>query len=232
MTNNKLKCLIIDDEPAAQAVLKHFISMIDFLEIKALCNNTKQANLALRDYSDINLLFLDINMPKETGLDFYKSLKNPPAVIFTTAYPQYAVNAFDLTAVDYLLKPISFERFSSAVNKAYKQHINFENEAASSILVKSNKVLHQINLSDIHVIEAFGDYVKVHSETKTVVTNSTLTNFLNELTASNFIRCHKSFAVNKNLVNVVEGNTIYIRNHQIPIGQKYKTTFLEQLKTT
>jgi DNA-binding LytR/AlgR family response regulator len=169
-------------------------------------------------------------MPKQSGLDFYKSLKNAPAVIFTTAYPQFAVDAFDLTAVDYLLKPIAFERFLNAVNKAYQQLINFENEVSNSILVKSNKVLHQINLSDIHVIEAFGDYVKIHTQTKTIVTNSTLTNFLNELTASNFIRCHKSFAVNKNLVNVVEGNTIYIKTQQIPVGQKYKASFLEHLK--
>lgn len=230
MTNNKLKCLIIDDEPAAQAVLKHFISMIDFLEIKKLCINTQQAQIALEEHRDINLLFLDINMPKETGLDFYNSLKNPPAVIFTTAYPQYAVNAFDLTAVDYLLKPISFERFLNAVNKAYQQLIHFENEVSNSILIKSNKVLHQINLSDIQVIEAFGDYIKIHTEAKTVVTNSTLTNFLKELTTSNFIRCHKSFAVNKNLVDVVEGNTIHIKTQQIPIGQKYKATFLKRFK--
>ena len=229
MANKVLTCLIVDDEPAAQAVLKHFISMIDFVQITSVCSNTKQAQVALNEHNDIDLIFLDINMPKQSGLDFYKSLENAPAVIFTTAYPQFAVDAFDLTAVDYLLKPIAFERFLNAVNKAYQQLINFENEVSNSILVKSNKVLHQINLSDIHVIEAFGDYVKIHTETKTIVTNSTLTNFLNELTASNFIRCHKSFAVNKNLVNVVEGNTIYTKTQEVPIGQKYKATFLEHL---
>lgn len=230
MNHKILKCLVIDDEPSAQAVLKHFIGMIDFVEIKSLCFNTNDAQTALQKYNDINLIFLDINMPKQSGLEFYKSLNNPPAVIFTTAYPQFAVDAFDLTAIDYLLKPIAFERFLSAVNKAYQQLINFENEVSNNILLKSNKILHQINLSDIQVIEAFGDYVKIHTETKTIVTNSTLTNFLNELTTSNFIRCHKSFAVNKNLVNVVEGNTIYIKAREVPIGPKYKKAFLEQLK--
>lgn len=222
--------MIIDDEPSAQAVLKHFIGMIDFIEIKSLCFNTNEAQMALQKYNDINLTFLDINMPKKSGLEFYKSLNNPPAVIFTTAYPQFAVDAFDLTAIDYLLKPIAFERFLSAVNKAYQQLANFENEATNSILIKANKVLHQINLVDIYVVEALGDYVKIHTKDKIVVTNSTLTNFLKELPASTFIRCHKSFAVNKNLVNVVEGNTIYMSSQQIPIGQKYKTAFLERFK--
>lgn len=230
MTGNTLKCLIIDDEPSAQAVLKHYISMINFVEIKSLCFNTNEAQIALQKHNDINLIFLDINMPKTSGLDFYKSLKNPPAVIFTTAYPQFAVEAFNITAIDYLLKPISFERFLDAVNKASQKLINSKNEVTNSIIIKANKVLHQVNLNDILFIEAYGDYVKIHTNEKTIVTNSTFSNFIKDLPSSNFTRCHKSFVVNKNLVNVVEGNTIYIKSQQIPIGQKYKAVFLEQLK--
>lgn len=231
MITKPIKCIIVDDEPSAQAVLKHFISMIDFIDIKSLCFNTEEAEKALQKHQDINLIFLDINMPKVSGLKFYKSLQNPPEVILTTAYPQYALEAFDINAVDYLLKPIAFERFSAAANKVLEKLKNLPTIANQSIVVNSNKVLHQIIINDILFVEAFGDYIKIRTTEKVVVVNSALSNFLNELPAEQFVRCHKSFVVNKKLINVVEGNCINIEKYQIPIGQKYKSEFIENLKT-
>ncbi len=231
MITKPIKCIIVDDEPSAQAVLKHFISMIDFIDIKSLCFNTEEAEKALDKHRDINLIFLDINMPKVSGLNFYKSLSDPPEVILTTAYPQYALEAFDINAVDYLLKPIAFERFSAAVNKVLEKLMNLPTIANQSIVVNSNKVLHQIIINDILFVEAFGDYIKIHTTEKVVVVNNSLSNFLKELPSEQFARCHKSFVVNKNLINVVEGNTIHIEKLSIPIGLKYKAEFLANLKS-
>lgn len=231
MITKPIKCIIVDDEPSAQAVLKHFISMIDFIDIKSLCFNAEEAEKALLKNQDINLIFLDINMPKVSGLNFYKSLSDPPEVILTTAYPQYALEAFDINAVDYLLKPIAFERFFAAVKKVFEKLKNLPTIANQSIVVNSNKVLHQIIINDILFVEAFGDYIKIHTTDKVVVVNNSLSNFLKELPSEQFARCHKSFVVNKNLINVVEGNTIHIEKLSIPIGLKYKAKFLANLKS-
>lgn len=231
MTTKSIKCIIVDDEPSAQAVIRHFISKIDFIEIKSLCFNTEEAEKALHQDQDINLIFLDINMPKVSGLSFYKSLKNPPEVILTTAYPQYALEAFDINAIDYLLKPIAFERFTAAVNKVLEKLKNLPTIANQSIVVNSNKVLHQIIINDIVFVEALGDYIKIHTTEKVVVINSSLSNFVDDLPAEQFVRCHKSFVVNKKLINVVEGNKININKLSIPIGLKYKVSFLENLKS-
>ncbi|TPV33259.1 response regulator transcription factor [Paucihalobacter ruber] len=229
MTNKPIKCIIVDDEPAAQAVMKHFIGMVDFVEIKAICFNANEAKIALKTHPDTNLIFLDINMPGESGLNFYKQLDNPPELILTTAYPQYAVEAFEINATDYLLKPIAFERFMSALDKVSDKIATPETKLAQHIIIKSNKVIHQVNLEELQMVEAFGDYIKIHTSEKIIVSNNTLTNFLNQL-PDYFLRCHKSFVVNKNLINLVEGNTISINHLKIPIGQTYKTKFIERLQ--
>lgn len=226
-----IRCLIIDDEPSSQNVLKHFVKDISFLELVAVCNNAIDGLQALKTHDNIDLLFLDINMPKISGLTFYKSLQNPPHVIFTTAYPQYAVEGFEVNAIDYLLKPFSFDRFFMAVNKVLDLKKNKETSNTEQfIMVKSNKVLHKIFLNSLEYIEAFGDYVKLHRNDDFILTNSTFSNILALLPDSQFVRTHKSFAVNVDLINSVAGNRVFINSKTISIGQTHKQAFLNKLE--
>ena len=223
-----INCLIIDDEPSSQTVLINFIEKIDFLELKGVCRNTFEALEFLKQNNNIDLLFLDVNMPKVTGLTFYKSLHNPPDVIFTTAYPQYAVEGFEVNALDYLLKPFSFERFFTAVNKVIEK--KYTNDKALEedhyLLIKSNKTLYKVFSKKIFFIEALGDYVKVHLDDKYILTNATFSSVLDSLPKKMFIRTHKSFAINFKKMSSISGNQISIGNNKIPIGQKYKEEFM------
>ena len=229
ITNN-IKCIIIDDEASSQRVLEHFIEKTDVLELKHVCNNAHEAFEYLQLHADIELLFLDINMPKQSGLDFYKGLQNPPKVIFTTAYPQYAVEGFEVNALDYLLKPIAYERFLTAINKVLVSK-NTTGNTEDFIILKENKVLHKVFFNDILFVEAFGDYVKVHTKEKTVITHSTFKK-LTETLPNYFLRTHKSFSVNLNKMQQLSGNQIRIGTYRIPIGQTYKDTVLKALNFT
>lgn len=225
----KIRCLIIDDEPSSQSVLENFIGNVDFLELSGICNNAIEALKELNK-NHIDLLFLDINMPKISGLTFYKSLQNPPDVIFTTAYSQHAIDGFEVNATDYLLKPFSFDRFFTAVNKVVeKNHSNNKTNNIDYILIKANKITHKITTNDILFIEAYGDYVKIHIEDKYILTNSTFTNIFNQLPKNLFFRTHKSFAVNLDKIDTINGNRISIGKHLVPIGQKFKREFLKSL---
>lgn len=223
----KLNCLIVDDEPSSQSILKIFCEDVDFLNVIKICNNALEAMSILNSQNDIDLLFLDINMPKLSGLNFYKSLLNPPDVIFTTAYSEFALEGFEVNAIDYLLKPFSFERFLAAVNKALNKKKS-EKNSDDTIIIKANKVLHQVHPDDILFVEAFGDYVKVHQENTVITTNSTFTNIL-KILPKQFVRCHKSFAINLKKMNSLAGNVITIGDKTVPIGQTYKSDFLKSL---
>jgi two-component system response regulator LytT len=226
----KMNCLIIDDEPSSQKVLNVFIEKVPFLNLVAVCNNATDALEVLRNNSAIELLFLDINMPNISGLSFYKSLKNPPPVIFTTAYSEYAIEGFEVNAVDYLLKPFSFDRFLTAVNKAFDAVKTTKNTIDEEVIyVKENKTLHKVTLKDILYVEALGDYVKIHLDNNFIITNSTFTNMLQQLPTTQFVRTHKSFAINLEKLNSVSGNQIIINNFKIPIGQTYKADFMKLL---
>lgn len=219
-----MNCIVIDDEAASRRVIEHFINDTEVLSLKGSFNNPLEAFKYLQLHTDIDLLFLDINMPQQTGLEFYKSLNYPPSVIFTTAYPQYAVNAFDLNAVDYLLKPISYERFLVAINKVLKARgPNQENE--SFITLKENKTYHKVLFDNIFYLEALGDYVKVISNEGNIITHSTFSKLLNQF-PSNFIRIHKSFCVNKQYITKLNANQLTLKNTVLPIGQTYKKNVL------
>ncbi|MBC3847091.1 response regulator transcription factor [Winogradskyella echinorum] len=224
--NKYITCLIIDDEPSSQKVLQHFIKETDVLFLKETCNNAAEAFKYLQLNNAIDLLFLDINMPQQSGLDFYKSLKNPPKVIFTTAYSQYAVDGFEVNAIDYLLKTISYERFLTAIHKILNS--TDTSNTNNFTILKENKTLHKVFFKDIQYIEAFGDYVKVHTEEKTITTHSTFSGFIENL-PDNFLRIHKSFSINLNKMNHLSGNQITVDSHTIPIGQTYKKTVLKAL---
>ena len=227
-----IRCVVIEDEPLAQNVLKKYIEDSPALQLVALLNNAVEAqNILLQQ--DVELIFLDINLPKLSGISFLKSLPRPPLIIFTTAYPEYAVEGFELNAVDYLLKPFSFERFLKAVNKTVEklnQKEIPEQSAQPFIFMKADKKLHKINLDDILYIEAAGDYVKVITENGQLIVNDTLKNLEKELTTSQFIRVHKSFIISKNKIKFFEGNYVKVGKAEIPIGNSYKEEIAALLK--
>ena len=229
MSNNKtISCIIIDDELSSQKVLQHFVYETEVLELKQTCNNSAEAFKYLQLHPKIDLLFLDINMPRQSGLDFYKSLQHPPAVIFTTAYPQYAVEGFEVDATDYLLKPIAYERFLTAINKV----LNTNNTSSKNdfIILKENKALHKVMVAEILFVEAYGDYVKVHLEDKFITTHSTFSRFVEQL-PKYFIKTHKSFSINLNKMRALSGNQITVDSHNVPIGQTYKAQVLKALNS-
>jgi two-component system, LytTR family, response regulator LytT len=218
-----ISCLIIDDEPSSQNVLKSFIHKIDYLQLEQVCNNALEALEYLKS-NTVDLLFLDINMPQLSGIDFYKSLKNPPKVIFTTAYSAHALEGFEVDAIDYLLKPFSFQRFVKAVSKVK----NLQDDKIEHILIKSDKKLHQIKIEEIYFIEGLGDYIKVHLKNNFLITYKSLKMMHNSLPKSIFIQVHKSFIINKNKLDYIEGNLAIVNSNKIPLGQKYKKEFLDQ----
>ncbi len=227
-----IRVLIVDDEPLAQDVMETYISKLPDLELVGKCNNALEA-FSLLNTTKVDLMLLDINMPEISGIDFLKTLKNPPRVIFTTAYSEYAVQSYELDVIDYLVKPISFERFFKAIGKA-KEFI----EASASghqkqgtvidtkenfMFVKSDGKLVKIDLAKLWFVEGLKDYIRLWTDTGKIVVHSTMKNFeelLSELPM--FLRVNKSFIVNIKHVSEVDGNVIRIKNEMITIGNTYK----------
>ena len=230
---NTYKCIIIEDEPLAQNVLKKYIGDLPALDLIAVCNDALEAQVILTA-QHVHLLFLDINLPKLSGINFIKTLVHSPLIIFTTAYPEFAVEGFELNAVDYLLKPFSFERFLKAGNKAIEKlnastQINNENKA-SFIFLKADKKIHRIELEAIHYIEATGDYMKVITDTGQLVVNETMKKILEELPAGQFIRVHKSFIISRNKIRFIEGNYVQVADKSIPVGATYRNDLLASIE--
>jgi len=226
-----ISCIIVEDEPAAREILEHYINDIPMLNLKASCNNAIEASAFLAK-SDIQLIFLDINMPKISGMDFLKTLQNPPMVIFTTAYPEYAIESYELNAIDYLLKPFSFNRFLQAINKTAdrltEQIPKKDNE--NFIMLKADKKIHKVKINDILFLESMGDYVKVNFKDEKLIVHETLTGLHAKFPDNVFLRIHKSFIISTQHFQYIEGNTVKIGEIEIPIGLKYKNDFLEHLE--
>lgn len=230
----RFTCVVIEDEPLAQNILKKYIEDHPSLELVAICADAMEAQTILTRQT-VQLLFLDINLPKLSGINFIKTLIHPPLVIFTTAYPEFAVEGFELNAIDYLLKPFSFERFLKAVNKAIEK-INSsvipsqknEPPVPSFVFLKSDKKIHKINLDSIFYIEAVGDYMKVITESGQLLVNETMKKMLEDFPANKFIRVHKSFIVAINRIRYIEGNFIHIAEKDIPIGATYSDEFFSK----
>jgi DNA-binding LytR/AlgR family response regulator len=232
LQNKKIRCLVVDDEPPAREILKQHIAGVDALELTGTCTNAVEAITFLKDHP-VDLMFLDIQMPQLLGTNFIRTLKSPPKVIFTTAFRKYALEGFELDAVDYLLKPISFERFLKGINKVMQ--INFsvdhstpsitENhkESANSFLYfRAERKMVKVFFNDILFIEALKDYIKIVTERRTIVTKYVLTTLAELLPADEFLRIHKSYIVAINKIESFNADSIQIAKHELPIGRLYK----------
>ncbi len=228
----KIKCLAIDDEPLALQQISAYIDSTQFLEKMALCQSAFEA-IEFTDQQPVDLMFVDINMPDLNGLDFVKSLKNKPYIIFTTAYSEYALEGFKVDAVDYILKPISYDEFLRAVNKvrdrmtttaaATSETVTMNKE---SLFVKSEYKLIRIQLADIKYIESANEYIQIHLETeKPITTLVRLKTIEGELPKDKFMRVHRSFIVNLDKVKVIDRNRIVFDKVYIPVGEQYKDEF-------
>ncbi|MCY7329960.1 MAG: LytTR family DNA-binding domain-containing protein [Saprospiraceae bacterium] len=239
-----LRVLIVDDEPLALDVLETYLQQMPELELVKRCSNALEANEALKTH-DIDLMFLDIQMPQLTGIDFVKTLSHPPMVVFTTAYPNYAIQGFDLNALDYLLKPISLERFVKAVNKAVEHHELTHRETGGSngvihapqpgdllefFFVKADKKLVKVNFDDIIYIEGLKDYVIIRLLNGRVITLQTMKSLEDRLPQHRFRRIHRSYIVSLDKIMAIEGNMVEVMEKDkpklLPIGKNYRDELL------
>lgn len=232
MPSKKIKCLVIDDEPPARDVLKKYIDGVELLQLTGECSNAVET-LSFLQANAVDLLFLDIKMPHILGTSFLRTLKNPPKVIFTTAYRKYAIEGFDLNAVDFLLKPISFERFLQAVNKVMQLDLNITastNNVNDSLSDQSHPFLYfrvdrkmvKVFLEDILFIESLKDYVKVVTANKAIVSKQSISSLDEMLPKDAFVRVHRSYIIAINKIDSYNSYTIEIAKKEIPIGRLFR----------
>ncbi|WP_319503458.1 response regulator transcription factor [uncultured Draconibacterium sp.] len=236
----KTKCLIIDDEPLARDLMRSHIEKLDNFEICAECGDAMKALQELHNHK-IDLMFMDIQMPQITGIEFLRTLKNPPKVIITTAYREYALEGFELDVVDFLLKPITFERFLKSVNKYY-QSVQDDVPAAQPvastngksdeafIYVKENKKVLKVHLNEILYVEGLSEYVQIYTTEKKIITKTSMTHMSEKLPDSGFMRIHKSFIVALSKIEAFTSTSIEVPGKELPIGRSYKNAVLEVLQ--
>jgi DNA-binding LytR/AlgR family response regulator len=218
-----IKCVIIDDEPLAIRVIESHLSKIKTFAVVATYTNPLEA-MEILQVGEIDVVFLDINMPLINGLDYVKTLQNSPLIVITTAYREYAVESFELDVLDYLVKPIPFTRFMKTVNKinnALSVNSNTLEEDNAHIFIKIDKKLVKIYLDEILYVESLKDYIKITTTTDTYLVHQTLTSFTDALPQENFIRIHRSYTISIQKVNAIIGNMVEINGLQIPIGRNY-----------
>lgn len=237
-----INTIIVDDEPLALEILEAHIANVPELNLVAKCSNAIEANKALQE-NDVDLMFSDIQMPQLSGIEFLRSLSNPPMVIFTTAYPEYAVEGFNLEALDYLLKPISFERFFKAANKAIEKYkaenggdINANSDSSEDyFFVKSDKKLVKTFYRDILYIEGLKDYVIIRTETGRVITLQTMKSLEAKLPSDMFQRIHRSYILNLTKIQALEGNMVELMEKGqaklIPIGKNYRDDLVSMVES-
>jgi len=234
----KTKCIIVDDEPLARELMRNHIEKLDNFEIVAECADAMKAMEALRK-SQVDLMFMDIQMPQITGIEFLKTLKNPPQVVITTAYREYAIEGFELDVLDYLLKPITFERFLKSVNKFFQisqQSINAVHPVTNGnqysdafIYVKENKRIVKLLLNEILYIEGLSEYVKIYTEDKRIVTKTSMTSMEEKLSDSDFMRIHKSYIISLPKIEAFTTSNIEVGGKELPIGRSFKSKVLGTL---
>lgn len=234
----KIKCLIVDDEPLARSLIRNHVEKLGNFEVMGECCNAVEAFQSLRS-QPADLVFLDIQMPQITGIDFLKTIKHPPKVIITTGYSEYALEGFDLEVVDFLLKPITFERFLKAVNKFYTEVTDepfFSQPVTTSagneegfIYVKENKKVVKVFLGEILYVEGLSEYVQIFTEKKKIITKASMTHMEEKLPNNHFIRIHKSYIVSVNKIESFTTSNIEVPGKELPIGRSYKSSVLDSL---
>jgi two-component system LytT family response regulator len=228
---SNISCMITDDEPFARKGLQGYVEKIGFLDLKGVCEDALQLSDILQK-TPVDLLFLDIQMPHITGVEFIRALSNPPKVIFTTAFAQYALDGFELDVLDYLLKPISYDRFLKAAWKARDYFALRENKADTGspyMFAKSNGRLEKINFDEILFVEAMENYAAIYLENKKIIIHTTFKALLEKLPAKQFIQTHKSYIIAINRVEIIDGNTIHIKKFQVPISKYLRESVLGQI---
>ena len=222
-------CLIVDDEPLSRDVLRKYIAEVQDLKLIAECRNASEASHELNK-AHVDILFLDINMPGLSGISFARSLKVSPLIIFTTAYPEHAVEGFELDATDYLVKPYSFERFLKAVNRALDrlQENNISAAEEGKIMVKADKKLYALLYSEIQLIEGQGDYIRIRTDRDNLVVHDTIKNFMVNLPEEGFMRIHKSYVINLKRIEYIEGNQVRIGEHTVPVSPAQREELLSR----
>ncbi len=241
---SKINCLIVDDEQLARTLLENFVAKVPVLEVAGLCKNPLEA-LGILQQQPVELIYLDIQMPELTGTEFLKTLPQTPKVIFTTAYPDYALEGYTLNAIDYLLKPFSFERFIQATNKAIglvqleraaslnsnavPQANTVNKQSNPYITLKADHKMHKVWLKDILYIEGMKEYVAFHLPNQRIIVLESLKNLEASLPNGQFMRIHKSFIVNTLKIEMLEGNLVYLAGKQLPIGKSYREVVLKSI---
>jgi two-component system, LytTR family, response regulator len=225
-----INCLIVDDEPLSQEVIADYVENCPELTLTGVCKDALEAGEYLKN-GKVDLLFLDINMPRLSGIGFVKSLKEPPLFVIVSAYPEYAIEGFEIEAIDYLLKPVSFERFRISVNRVLERlSPKTEKElSATHIMVKADKKNYRIGFNEILFLEAQGDYVKFVTAEKSLMVHGKLKDFFVQLPKTGFEQIHKSYIISLSKVVYVEGNFVKVGVHKIPVSLNFKEQLLNKL---
>ncbi len=231
-----IKCLVVDDEPPAREIIRRYIEEMPTLELVAECANAIQAFTVLQQ-QPVDLMFLDIRMPQLNGNDFLKTLKNPPKVILTTAYTEYALEGYELDVVDYLMKPIPFDRFLKAVNKAFQQaaakqegaQVNEDKKSESFVYFRADRKMVKVMLQDILYIESMKDYIKVMTAAGVIITKQSISSVEAMLPEKDFVRVHRSYIVSLDKIKTFTSELIEINKTEIPIGKLYRNGVLKVL---
>jgi DNA-binding LytR/AlgR family response regulator len=229
-----LNCVIVDDEPIARDILRTYIAQVPYLNLIAECSDAFET-MQLINKTAVDLIILDINMPRLSGLDMLRTLKKYPAIIITSAYSEYALEGFELSVADYLLKPFSFPRFVQATEKVlhHNQHAEGIQEAPllkdDFLMVKSDKKLTRVSFSDISYVQAYGNYIFIYCGQERIMSKQTLTQFEDQLPGDRFVRIHKSYIVSLKAVKFFEGNELSIGDKKLPVGKVYRNALLNKL---
>lgn len=228
-----INCLVVDDEPIAREGIMEYVSQVDYLNPIAQCKSAIEAAGLLRKYK-IDLVFIDIQMPKLTGIEFVKALASPPLIIFTTAYSEYALEGYELDVVDYLLKPISFARFLKSAEKA-QSYLNAKEKdisiANDFFFIKCNGKIERLIMAEVIYIEAMANYVIIHSRQKKYITYLTFSGIIDQLPVLLFVRIHKSFLVAISAIQTIDGNEIITSERRLPLSKNYKNEVMSRIES-
>lgn len=232
---SKLRCIIVEDQPPAQRILKKFVDDVSHLEQVGVFSNGVDAMEFLKNNAT-DLMFLDIHLPKITGIEFLKSLANPPHVILTTAFSEYALEGYDLNVVDYLLKPFSFQRFLQAINKVPSvtsvdgANTRPANSESQELFIKSGHEYIKVLIDEVIAINSDSDYTEIHLKEKKVLSNESLKHWLDVLDENKFIQLHKSYIINTSKIDRISGNQVFMQNKiVVPIGRAFKERFMNKM---